>query len=141
MNTRNDTPTRIRISPEETQPQVARQPQRRKPNPVVMRSLQLGMLASGAVIVVLALMMLLIPMIKINRIVVEGNSYYDDATVAQKAGIAVGDIILFFNGNRIAQSEDLTTALYACTAGDQVEIIIYRAGLQYSATVTIDQAN
>ena len=60
---------------------------------------------------------------------------------AQKAGIAVGDIILFFNGNRIAQSEDLTTALYACTAGDQVEIIIYRAGLQYSATVTIDQAN
>lgn len=97
MNTRNDTPTRIRISPEEAQPQVARQPQRRMPNPLVMRSLQLGMLASGAVIVVLALMMLLLPMIKINKIVVEGNSYYDDATVAQMAGIAEGDELFGWN--------------------------------------------
>ena len=97
MNTRNDTPTRIRISPEEAQPQAARQPQRKKPNLLVMRSLQLGMLASGAVIVVLALMMLLLPMIKINKIVVEGNNYYDDATVAQMAGIAEGDELFGWN--------------------------------------------
>ena len=97
MNTRNDTPTRIRISPEEAQPQVARQTKRKKPNPLVMRSLQLGMLASGAVIVVLALMMLLLPMIKINKIVVEGNNYYDDATVAQMAGIAEGDELFGWN--------------------------------------------
>ena len=97
MNTRNDTPTRISISPEEAQPQAARQPQRKKPNLLVMRSLQLGMLASGVVIVVLALMMLLIPMIKINKIVVEGNSYYDDATVAQMAGIAEGDELFGWN--------------------------------------------
>ena len=97
MNTRNDIPTRIRISEEEAQPQAARQSQRKKPNPLLMRSLQLGMLASGAVIVVLALMMLLIPMIKINKIVVEGNSYYDDATVAQMAGIAEGDELFGWN--------------------------------------------
>ena len=97
MNTRNDIPTRIRISEEGAQEQTVRQPQRRKPNPLVMRSLQLGMLASGAVIVVLALMMLLLPMIKINKIVVEGNSYYDDATVAQMAGIAEGDELFGWN--------------------------------------------
>ena len=97
MNTRNDIPTRIRISEEEAQPQAARQSQRKKPNPLLMRSLQLGMLASGAVIVVLALVMLLIPMIKINKIVVEGNSYYDDATVAQMAGIAEGDELFGWN--------------------------------------------
>ena len=66
MNTRNDTPTRIRISEEEAQPQV-RQPRRRKPDPKVLRVLRLSMLASGAVIVVLALTMLILPMLKINK--------------------------------------------------------------------------
>ena len=93
MNTRTDTP--IRIS-EEAQPQV-RQPQRRKPNPKVLHFLCLGMLVSGAVIVVLVLTMLLLPMLKINKIVVEGNTYYDDETVAQMAGIATGDELLGWN--------------------------------------------
>lgn len=90
MNTRNDTPTRIRISEDEVQPQV-RKPQRRKPNKKVLSVLRFGMLLSGAVIVVLALTMLILPIFKINKIVVEGNSYYDDATVAQMAGISAGD--------------------------------------------------
>lgn len=90
MNTRNDTPTRIRISEDEVQPQV-RRPQRRKPNEGTLRLLRFGILASGAVIVVLALVMLILPMLKINKIVVEGNSIYDDAAVAQMAGIAEGD--------------------------------------------------
>ena len=90
MNTRNDAPTRIRISEDEMQPQT-RRPQRRKPNEGVLRMLRFGMLLSGAVIVVLALTMLILPMMKINKIVVEGNNYYDDATVAQMAGIAEGD--------------------------------------------------
>jgi cell division septal protein FtsQ len=90
MNTRNDTPTRIRISEDEVQPQV-RKPQRRKPNKKVLSVLRFGMLLSGAVIVVLALTMLILPIFKINKIVVEGNSYYDDETVAQMAGISAGD--------------------------------------------------
>ena len=90
MNTRNDTPTRIRISEDEVQPQV-RKPQRRKPNQKVLSVLRFGMLLSGAVIVVLALAMLILPVFKISKIVVEGNSYYDDATVVQMAGIAEGD--------------------------------------------------
>ena len=90
MNTRNDTPARIRISEESMQPQF-RQPQRKKPDENVLRILRLGMLASGAVILVLALAMLILPAIKINNIVVEGNSFYDDAYVIEKAGIAKGD--------------------------------------------------
>lgn len=90
MNTKNDTPTRIRISEEEEQVQV-REPKKKKPDAKVLRLLRLGMLASGAVIVVLALIMLLLPMFKINKIVVDGNSYYDDETVLQMAGIAAGD--------------------------------------------------
>ena len=96
MNTRNDTLTRIRISEEEAQPQV-RKPERRKPDPKVLHILRLGMLASGVVIVMLALTMLLLPMFKINKIVVEGNTYYDDETVAQMAGIAAGDELFGWN--------------------------------------------
>lgn len=90
MNTQNDTPTRIRISEDEVQTPV-RQPKKRKPNTKVLSLLQLGMLASGAVIVVLALVLLILPMFKINNIVVEGNQYYNDDEVAAMAGIAVGD--------------------------------------------------
>ncbi len=90
MNTRNHAPTRIRISEDEVQPQV-KQPKRRKPNESVLRVLRFGMLLSGTVIVVLALTMLILPAFKINSIVVEGNTYYDDATVAEMAGIAEGD--------------------------------------------------
>ena len=96
MNTGNNTPTRIRISEDEMQPQN-RQPQRRKPNEKILKVLRFGMLATGAVIVVLALTMLILPIFKINKIVVEGNSYYDDATVAQMAGIAIGDELFGWN--------------------------------------------
>lgn len=90
MNTRNEAPARIRISEDEVQPQV-RRPQRRKPNEGALRILRFGMLFSGAVIVVLALTLLLLPMFKINKIVVEGNNYYDDAAVVEMAGISEGD--------------------------------------------------
>ena len=96
MNTRNDTPTRIRISEDEVQPQV-KQPQRKQPDQRVLRVLRFGMFASGAVIVVLALTMLILPVFKINKIEVEGNSYYDDEAVIQMAGIAVGDELFGWN--------------------------------------------
>ena len=88
MNNQNQTPTRIRITDESAQPQM-RQPQRRKPNQNALRILRFGMLVSGAIITVLALVLILLPMIKINKIVVEGNNYYDDEYVIEKAGIAV----------------------------------------------------
>ena len=95
MNTNNNAPARIRI--EEPMQQQARQPQRRKPNENVLRILRFGMLVSGAVILVLAIAMLILPAIKINNIVVEGNSVYDDAYVIEKAGIATGDELFGWN--------------------------------------------
>ena len=62
-------------------------------------------------------------------------------SAAHKAGLGVGDIILAFNGTRITTLEELTAALYGCTAGQQAEMVIYRSGRQYTATVTIGQAN
>ena len=93
MNTRNETPTRIRIDEEPMQSQM-RQPQRRKPNQDVLRILRFGMLISGAIIVVLALALILLPMLKINKIVVVGNNYYTEDYVIEKAGISVGDELL-----------------------------------------------
>lgn len=90
MNTRNDVPVRTRISEESMQPQMSH-PQRRKPNPTVLRVLRLGMLASGALILVLTLALLILPAFKIQNIVVEGNSFYDDEYVIKKSGIALGD--------------------------------------------------
>ena len=95
MNSTNNAPKRIRI--EEPMQQPMRQPQRRKPDENVLRILRLGMLISGAVIFVLALTMLILPAIKINNIVVEGNTYYDDAYVIEKAGISAGDELLGWN--------------------------------------------
>ena len=95
MNSTNNAPKRIRI--EEPVQQQMRQPQRRKPDENVLRILRLGMLISGAVIFVLALAMLILPAIKINNIVVEGNTYYDDAYVIEKAGISAGDELLGWN--------------------------------------------
>ena len=95
MNSTNNAPKRIRI--EEPMQQPMRQPQRRKPDENVLRILRLGMLISGAVIFVLALAMLILPAIKINNIVVEGNTYYDDAYVIEKAGISAGDELLGWN--------------------------------------------
>ena len=96
MNTNTNAPKRIRIDEDRAVPQM-KQPQRKKPDKNVLSILRLSMLISGAVIFVLAIVMLVLPMIKIKNIVVEGNTYYDDAYVQQVAGIAVGDELFGWN--------------------------------------------
>jgi len=63
----------------------------------------------------------------------------EGSAVAQK-GIAPGDILLSFDGVRIADTETLYSTLYAHDAGDTINIIIYRAGRQYSLDLTLDEA-
>ena len=126
MNTRNDTPTRIRISEDEMQPQV-RQPRRRKPDAKTLRILRFGMFLSGAVIVVLAITMLILPMIKINKIVVEGNSYYDDEAVTQMAGIAVGDELF---GWDMQKSCDAIMAAYPYASDIYVSIQLFTVKIE-----------
>ena len=138
MNNQNQTPTRIRITDEAAQPQM-RQPQRKKPNQKALRILRFGMLISGAVIAVLALVLILLPMIKINKIVVEGNNYYDDEYVIEKAGISVGDELFGWN---MQASCDAIMANYPYAENIYVSItfpftvkieIVEKPGVMYAA--------
>ena len=137
MNTQNDTPTRIRISEDEVQTPV-RQPKKRKPNTKVLSILQLGMLASGAVIVVLALVLLILPMFKINNIVVEGNQYYNDDEVAAMAGIAVGDELFGWDMqtacNSIMEAYPYASDIYVSIQFFTVKIeIVEKSTVMYAA--------
>ena len=58
---------------------------------------------------------------------------------AEKAGIAVKDIILAFNGRTIKTYTQLMSALNKCSAGDEVTLHIYRAGAELDVTLTLDE--
>ena len=59
---------------------------------------------------------------------------------AAKKGLAVGDILLSLDGQRIADTETLNAILFAHNAGDTVEAVIYRSGSQYSVELVLGQA-
>ena len=67
-------------------------------------------------------------------------TYVEPGSSADQLGIEAGDILLSMDNVRITDTEVLSTCLYSHTAGDEVEIIIYRSGQQYKATLTLDQA-
>ena len=58
---------------------------------------------------------------------------------AEKAGIAVKDIILAFNGRTVQTYTQLMSALNKCSAGDVVTLRIYRAGAELDVTLTLDE--
>ena len=58
---------------------------------------------------------------------------------ADKAGIAVKDIILAFNGRMVQTYTQLMSALNKCSAGDEVTLHIYRAGAELDVTLTLDE--
>ena len=59
---------------------------------------------------------------------------------AEAKGIHPGDILLQFDGARITNSEALKNALYAHSAGDTVNIVIYRNGNQYTVDIVLGQS-
>lgn len=58
---------------------------------------------------------------------------------ADKAGIAVKDIILAFNGRNVKTYTQLMSALNKCSAGDEVTLHIYRAGAELDVTLMLDE--
>ena len=56
---------------------------------------------------------------------------------ADLAGIEPGDILLTLDGESITSPEALERILYSRQVGDRVEVTIYRAGHQGSATLTL----
>lgn len=60
----------------------------------------------------------------------------EESDAAQK-GLEKDDIIVRFNGEGISSLDDLVAAKSSLTAGDEVELTIYRGGSYYSVRVTL----
>ena len=59
---------------------------------------------------------------------------------AERAGLEAGDIITKFDGEAITSYEDLRAAIKRHSAGDTVELEIYRADESRVVSVTLDEA-
>jgi S1-C subfamily serine protease len=66
----------------------------------------------------------------------------EDGGCADKAGLIAGDVILAVKGIRVESGEALTEILYGMSAGDALELSVYRyrGGNQFTVTLTLDEA-
>ena len=55
------------------------------------------------------------------------------------SGVRAKDILMYVDGFRVTEQEELNTALYAHQAGDTVTLILYRDGRQYSVDITLTE--
>lgn len=83
---------------------ASRPPQRRRPNPALLRLLRNGMLMLAAMIVVVGLLLLILPSFRVQTITVRGNSYYTPEQISAASGIEVGQEILGINIDEVCQS-------------------------------------
>lgn len=63
-----------------------------------------------------------------------------DGSPAWETGLRPGDVITHIAGKRVARDEDLTSVLSTCSAGDSVDIIIYRRNRQYQGSLILQEA-
>lgn len=63
-----------------------------------------------------------------------------DGSDAAEKGIVAGDILLQVDNTRITSADTLETLLYSHNAGDTVTAYLYRAGKQFSVTLTLDES-
>ncbi len=59
---------------------------------------------------------------------------------AAAAGICPGDILLQFDGQRVTDTDELKSLLFAHNAGDTVDVMIYRSGKQLTLQIVLDEA-
>ena len=67
----------------------------------------------------------------------------ESGSCAAEAGILPGDILIGFGETRIQSTEELTSAMYAHAAGDEVKLTLYRyrTGQQFTVTVILGEKN
>ena len=63
-----------------------------------------------------------------------------DGSMADRAGIRPGDMLLQVDDKRILSMEDLNTVLYSHQVGDTVTAIIYRSGKQAAVDLVLAEA-
>lgn len=61
----------------------------------------------------------------------------DKDSPAARAGISQGDILLSIDGSATADLDAYHSALYSHEVGDQVSVVIYRGGRQYTVNLTL----
>lgn len=64
---------------------------RKKPSTATLRIMRGAMLVVGGMILVIGLLLLILPMLRVQRIKVEGNTYYTAEEIIAASGIAVGE--------------------------------------------------
>ena len=62
-----------------------------------------------------------------------------EGSCSANAGVQTGDIITAFNGETITSADELTNAVSACKAGDEVTLTIVRSGQTVTATLTLEE--
>ncbi|MBR4887640.1 MAG: PDZ domain-containing protein, partial [Clostridia bacterium] len=63
----------------------------------------------------------------------------EEDSCAQKAGLSAGDVITAVAGVQIVSTQELKAALRAHSAGETVELTVYRAGVQSAVQVILDE--
>ena len=64
----------------------------------------------------------------------------DAQSDAYQKGLEPGDILISVDSVRVTSTAELETLLSNYSVGDTVQIVIYRAGRQYSAQLTLHEA-
>ncbi len=58
---------------------------------------------------------------------------------AQTLGLRAGDILLSLDGVSVTTQDQLQSLINGCQVGDEVEMVIYRSGKRYTATLTVQE--
>ena len=65
--------------------------------------------------------------------------YVEEGAAADKAGLQVSDIVTAINGEAISGKQDLVAAVKAASAGDKLELTIYRQGETLTIELTVGE--
>lgn len=66
-------------------------------------------------------------------------NYVEAGSCADDAGIKLYDIIIQVDSKAITTRDELSSAVKSCSAGDEVDVIVWRSGEYLTLTVTMDE--
>ena len=66
-------------------------------------------------------------------------THVDPDSHAYRCGIEPGDLLLQVDDSRIISMDDLNAVLYRHQVGDNVSVVVYRAGQRASVTLTLTE--